>query len=43
VNVFDVKRGAFIPAAEASHSGTGPYHPHVEHVAHVPHDGQVLG
>ncbi|RUP26303.1 MAG: carbonic anhydrase [Curvibacter sp.] len=36
VNVFDVKRGAFIPASEASHSGTGPYHPYVEH------DGQVL-
>jgi len=36
VNVFDVKQGAFIPAAVASHSGTGPYHPYVEH------DGQVL-
>ena len=36
VNVFDVKQGAFIPAAVASHSGTGPYQPYVEH------DGQVL-
>jgi carbonic anhydrase len=36
VNVFDVKQGAFIPAALASHSGTGPYQPYVEH------DGQVL-
>ncbi len=27
VHVFDVRSGAFIPASEASHSGTGPYHP----------------
>jgi carbonic anhydrase len=26
VHVFDVKSGAFIPASNASHSGTGPYH-----------------
>jgi carbonic anhydrase len=26
VHVFDVKSGAFIPASDASHSGTGPYH-----------------
>jgi len=36
IHVFDVKQGGFIPASAASHSGTGPYHPYVEH------DGQVL-
>lgn len=30
VHVFDVARGGFVPAAEAAHSGTGPYHPYVE-------------
>lgn len=36
IHVFDVKQGGFIPASAALHSGTGPYHPYVEH------DGQVL-
>ena len=36
VHVFDVKEGAFVPASVSPHSGTGPYHPYVEH------DGQVL-
>lgn len=36
VHVFDVERGGFIAASVATHSGTGPYHPYVEH------DGQVL-
>ena len=27
VHVFDVHRGGFVPAAEALHAGTGPYHP----------------
>jgi carbonic anhydrase len=36
VHVFDVQAGAFLPASVASHSGTGPYQPYVEH------DGQVL-
>ena len=26
VHVFDVHRGGFVPAAEAEHAGTGPYH-----------------
>jgi len=30
VHVFDVERGGFVPAAQAAHSGTGPYLPHVE-------------
>jgi carbonic anhydrase len=30
VHVFDVARGGFVPAAEAEHSGTGPYLPYVE-------------
>lgn len=34
--VFDVRQGEFIPASTASHSGTGPYQPYVEH------DGQVI-
>ena len=28
VHVFDVKSGQFVPASQAMHSGTGPYHPH---------------
>ena len=30
VHVFDAGRGAFVPAMEAGHSGTGPYCPYVE-------------
>lgn len=26
VHVFDVRSGAFVPASQADHSGTGPYH-----------------
>ncbi|MCB2016456.1 MAG: carbonic anhydrase, partial [Hydrogenophaga sp.] len=36
VHVFDAESGAFVPAAEAAHSGTGPY------LAYVEPDGQVL-
>jgi carbonic anhydrase len=36
VHVFDAGRGAFVPASQSDHSGTGPYLPYVEH------DGQVL-
>ena len=36
VHVFDVEQGAFVPASVASHSGTGPYQPYVEH------DGQII-
>ncbi len=36
VHVFDVTQGDFVPASVASHSGTGPYQPYVEH------DGQIL-
>ena len=36
VHVFDAQLGAFVPAGQADHSGTGPYCPYVEH------DGQVL-
>ena len=36
LHVFDAVRGAFVPASESDHSGTGPYLPYVEH------DGQVL-
>lgn len=36
VHVFDVETGGFVAASVATHSGTGPYHPYVEH------DGQVL-
>ena len=36
VHVFDVTTGGFVPASRADNSGTGPYHPYVEH------DGQVL-
>jgi carbonic anhydrase len=27
VHVFDVQRGAFVPASRSEHSGTGPYRP----------------
>lgn len=36
VHVFDAEQGAFVAASVASHSGTGPYQPYVEH------DGQIL-
>jgi carbonic anhydrase len=36
IHVFDVKQGQFVPASVASHSGTGPYPPYVEH------DGQII-
>ena len=36
VRVFDAERGAFLPSSVATHSGTGPYQPYVEH------DGQVI-
>ncbi len=36
VHVFDAERGAFVPASQSSHSGTGPYQPYVEH------DGQII-
>lgn len=36
IHVFDVKQGQFVPASIASHSGTGPYPPYVEH------DGQII-
>jgi len=36
VHVFDAEHGEFLPASSASHSGTGPYVPYVEH------DGQIL-
>lgn len=36
VHVFDAEQGAFLPSSVASHSGTGPYQPYVEH------DGQVI-
>ena len=36
VHVFDAEQGAFVPSSAASHSGTGPYQPYVEH------DGQVI-
>jgi len=36
VHVFDVQQGAFVSSSLASHSGTGPYLPYVEH------DGQTL-
>ena len=36
VHVFDVQSGRFVAASVATHSGTGPYHPYVEH------DGQIL-
>ncbi len=36
IHVFDAQQGGFVPASVASHSGTGPYQPYVEH------DGQIL-
>lgn len=36
IHVFDAEQAGFLPASVASHSGTGPYAPYVEH------DGQVL-
>ena len=36
VHVFDVKHGGFVAASCSLHSGTGPYHPYVEH------DGQII-
>ncbi len=36
VHVFDVSLGRFVAASVATHSGTGPYAPYVEH------DGQVI-
>ena len=36
VHVFDAEHGKFVPASVASHSGTGPYQPYVEH------DGQII-
>jgi len=36
VHVFDAQQGDFVAASLASHSGTGPYAPYVEH------DGQVV-
>ena len=36
VHVFDALQGDFVPASLATHSGTGPYQPYVEH------DGQII-
>lgn len=36
IHVFDAQHGGFVPASIASHSGTGPYQPYVEH------DGQLI-
>jgi carbonic anhydrase len=36
VRVFDIQRGGFVAASDASNTGTGPYQPYVEH------DGQVI-
>ena len=36
IHIFDAQKGGFIPASLASHCGTGPYQPYVEH------DGQVI-
>lgn len=36
IHVFDAQQGGFVPASVASHSGTGPYQPYVEH------DGQII-
>ncbi|MEY5099289.1 MAG: hypothetical protein RJA36_2008 [Pseudomonadota bacterium] len=36
VQVFDVRKGDFVPASRADNSGTGPYQPYVEY------DGQVI-
>lgn len=37
VHIFDVQKGGFIPASQASHSGTGPYQKFIEH------EDQLLG
>ncbi|MCF8168338.1 MAG: carbonic anhydrase [Rhodoferax sp.] len=36
IHIFDIDHGNFVPASQASHSGSGPYQPYVEH------DGQVI-
>ncbi|MFZ2738476.1 MAG: carbonic anhydrase [Burkholderiaceae bacterium] len=36
IQVFDAGKACFIPASDASNSGTGPYQPYVEH------DGQII-
>jgi carbonic anhydrase len=36
IHVFDAQRGDFVPASQASNSGTGPYQTYVEQ------DGQIL-
>ena len=36
IHIFDVGQANFVPASLASHSGTGPYQPYVEH------DGQII-
>jgi carbonic anhydrase len=36
VHVFDVKRGGFVPAAQADNAGTGPYVPHEPHELRAP-------
>jgi carbonic anhydrase len=30
IYIFDVQQGSFLPASVCTHSGTGPYRPHVE-------------
>ncbi|MGA8783764.1 MAG: carbonic anhydrase [Polaromonas sp.] len=36
IHIFDAQQGDFVPASLASHCGTGPYQPYVEH------DGQII-
>ena len=36
IYIFDAQQGDFVPASLASHCGTGPYPPYVEH------DGQII-
>jgi carbonic anhydrase len=36
IHIFDVQQGRFVPASEATNSGTGPYQPYVEN------DGQIF-
>jgi len=36
IHIFDAQQGGFVPASLASHCGTGPYQPYVEH------DGQII-
>ncbi|MEO0003250.1 MAG: Carbonic anhydrase 1 [Pseudomonadota bacterium] len=38
VHVFDARRGAFVPAASSTHTGTGPYAPYVEPDGPMPAD-----